>query len=72
MALVATELQDRAETLCEACDDSGWLPKSCDGTHDVICGRPRAHLPHDFVVPCPCRGMNANYQARVERSRRLA
>jgi hypothetical protein len=41
-------------------------------THDVICGRPRAHLPHDFVVPCPCRGMNANYQARVERSRRLA
>lgn len=28
MALVATELQDRAETLCEACDDSGWLPKS--------------------------------------------
>lgn len=22
MALVATELQDRAETLCEACDDA--------------------------------------------------
>lgn len=65
-------LQDRTGPCCEACDDSGWRAKSCDGTHTVICGRRRAHLPHNFVVPCECRPMNRVYQDRVANSRRVA
>lgn len=67
-----TELQTRTEPECAACEDSGWLPKHCDGTRDVICGRTRAHLPHRFVVACDCRGMNRTYNERVQSNRRLA
>ncbi len=57
---------------CEACEDSGWLVKFCDGTRDVICGRRRVHLAHPFAVPCPCRPMNRNYQEKVQSRRRAA
>lgn len=53
---------EQVDTTCPACDDSGWLVKSCDGTHDVICGRRRVHLAHDFAVPCSCRPINLTYQ----------
>ena len=72
MMELPAELQARTEPECTGCDDSGWSYKFCDGRHDVICGRSRAHLPHDFVVECPCRPMNRTYQARVESGRRLA
>ncbi len=63
---------DQVEPLCPACEDSGWMTKFCDGTHDVICGRTRKHLPHGFAVPCGCRAMNRNYQERVQRYVRSA
>jgi hypothetical protein len=69
---VIQPVADPSEVVCDGCADSGWLPKSCDGTHDVICGRPHLHPAHDFVVPCHCRGFNRNYQARVQAAKRLA
>ncbi len=58
------DLSERVAPECEVCDDTGWQPKFCDGLHDVICGRSRKHLPHDFSVECPCRPMNRTWQAK--------
>lgn len=66
------DYSERVDVECTGCDDSGWLPKSCAGTRDIICGRTRRHLPHDFAVPCGCRGMNRTYQARLASQGRVA
>ena len=58
------DYSERINPVCDVCDDSGWQPKFCDGRHDVICGRRRAHLPHDFSVLCPCRPMNRVWQEK--------
>jgi hypothetical protein len=66
------DYSERVDVICEGCDDSGWFPKSCAGTREIICGRTRLHLPHSFSVPCPCRGMNRNYQAKLASQGRAA
>ena len=63
--------QTGAAVECQACDDSGWWPHWCDGLH-AMCGRRRAHLPHDYVVECRCRPMNRTYQERERKARRVA
>ena len=63
---------NQAEAICPACDDTGWIVKSCYGTHDVICGRRRPHLAHTFAEECPCRPMNRTYQSRLGRLQRVA
>lgn len=45
---------------CAGCEDTGWLRKECSSA-PCICGRPRRHAPHTFVVPCPCRPTNRTY-----------
>lgn len=45
---------------CGACSDTGWEPKTCDGS--ALCGRTKPHRPHDYVQPCSCRPMNRTYQ----------
>lgn len=52
---------DPSFVVCDLCDDTGHRRKFCDGTRDVLCGRKRAHLPHDFVEPCTCRSSNRRY-----------
>lgn len=66
------DTSERVEVECPACDDSGWMTKSCDGTRDVICGRRRRHLPHSFAEPCPCRPINRTYQQKQASQRRIA
>lgn len=66
------DLNERVEVFCLGCDDSGWLTKNCAGTHDILCGRARRHLPHSFAVPCPCRPINRNYQNRLASQGRVA
>jgi len=38
--------------LCAECHDYGWQTFQCSG--DATCGRPKRHLPHDWVKPCWC------------------
>lgn len=38
--------------LCASCGDYGLQMGTCDG--DASCGRHRAHLPHEYGVPCWC------------------
>lgn len=38
--------------LCSKCSDYGLEMQDCPG--DATCGRPHAHLPHDFGTPCWC------------------
>jgi hypothetical protein len=46
--------------LCERCGDLGWEYVLCAG--DQTCGRDKAHLPHEFVVPCYCEKGRAKLQ----------
>ncbi len=66
------DYSERVEVECIVCDDSGWRFTSCAGMHDIVCGRPRRHLPHDFAVPCDCRAINRAYQARLASQGRVA
>lgn len=66
------DYSERIDVECIGCDDSGWLTKSCAGTHEIICGRRRKHQPHEFAVPCHCRGMNRTYQEKQASQRRIA
>lgn len=52
-----------AEAQCPACEDSGWIIRQCGG-RDRICGRTRAHLPHEWAAPCPCRAMNRRWNEK--------
>jgi hypothetical protein len=38
--------------LCETCSDCGLEIRECPG--DATCGRSKAHLAHEFGVPCLC------------------
>ncbi len=38
--------------LCSRCSDYGFEMHDCPG--DATCGRPKAHLPHDYGTPCWC------------------
>lgn len=38
--------------LCSVCGDVGLDMQRCSG--DATCGRPRAHLKHDYGKPCWC------------------
>ena len=46
---------------CWQCGDTGWMRNlRCDG--DAACGRTKAHLPHDYTIPCACRPTNSTYR----------
>lgn len=45
---------------CDACADTGWQMRTCDGSS--ACGRKNKHAPHDYVTVCPCRPMNRTFQ----------
>lgn len=48
---------------CEACDDTGWQVRSCEGLPESLCGRVKVHhAAHDYVEVCPCRAMNRTFQ----------
>lgn len=45
---------------CASCGDTGWQPRTCDGSD--VCGRHKQHAAHDYVSVCPCRPTNRTYQ----------
>lgn len=48
--------------VCQRCDDYGLEMACCPG--DRTCGRDKAHLPHEFGVPCWCSA-GAKFQKRA-------
>jgi len=49
---------------CRDCEDSGWVRGlTCPG--DATCGRKKAHQPHDYTLPCPCRPTNHTYRRHM-------
>jgi hypothetical protein len=61
----------------EACSDSGWQTIWCGETPPKPwldrghCGRNQEHLPHEFVVVCPCSTSNPAVIRRRERERQV-